>query len=91
VQGGEDPPWEGATSLFDLETVPEKIDRCRRSIADHPDLRMKGGHVPLEEIRAALEFPDPVFEQALGEVLGSPEGLQVREIDGIRILQRPRF
>jgi hypothetical protein len=84
-------PWPGAPELFDLETIAEKVDRCRRTLLEHEDLRMKGGHVRLSEIRTELGFSDDVFDRALSQILDGPEEFQVREMDGTRILQRPRF
>ncbi len=90
VLNGEDFPWPGARDIFDLELTSEKLNRCRRAMLEHPDLRLKGGHVPLEDLRRELGFADELFERALGEVL-EEEAFQVREVGGIRILQRPRF
>jgi hypothetical protein len=91
VLNAEGHPWREAPALFDLETPAEKLDRCRRGIEEHPDLRLKGGHVQLDLLRRELGFPDEVFERALGRVLQESEGLQVKELDGIMIVQRPRF
>jgi hypothetical protein len=84
-------PWPGTPALFDLETIAEKVDRCRRTILEHEDLRLRGGHVRLSEIRADLGFSGDVFDSALAQILDGPEEFQVRELDGTRILQRPRF
>ncbi|MHC4597943.1 MAG: hypothetical protein ACYS47_02955 [Planctomycetota bacterium] len=84
-------PWPGTPALFDLETIAEKVDRCRRTILEHEDLRLRGGHVRLSEIRAELGFSEDVFDRALGQILDGPEEFQVRELDGTQILQRPRF
>jgi hypothetical protein len=83
--------WPGTPALFDLETIAEKVDRCRRTILGHEDLRLQGGHVRLSEIRAELGFSEDVFDRALAEILDGPDEFQVRELDGTRILQRPRF
>ncbi|MHC5038355.1 MAG: hypothetical protein ACYTHM_13655 [Planctomycetota bacterium] len=84
-------PWPGALRLFDLETVSEKVSRCRRTILEHEDLRMKGGHIRLEETKKELGFPEEVFDRALGEILSGPGEFQIREFDGTKILQRARF
>lgn len=91
VRNDEALPWNGAAGLFDLETIAEKVDRCRRRILGHPELRMKGGHVALEDLRAELVLPEDVFERGLAAVLEGEEAFQVREIDGVRIVQRSRF
>jgi hypothetical protein len=91
TRGAEGFEAPGVDALFDLETIPEKVNRCRQGISEHKDLRLRGGHVPLGDLKALLGFPDAIFERALGEVvLASPE-LQIREFDGIKILQRSRF
>jgi hypothetical protein len=91
ILNGEGLPWKGAGTLFDLETIAEKLDRCRRALTGHPDLRVKGGHVALEEVQRDLDLSDALFERALSKLLEEEEEFQVREIDGIRILQRARF
>ena len=84
-------PWRGAEALFDLETISEKLDRCVQTLLGHAELRMKGGHVALDEMRGSGAFPEEIFDRALAKILAEEEELQSRESDGIRILQRSRF
>jgi hypothetical protein len=91
VQGAEGFPSGGVEALFDLETIPEKIARCRNAIEEHKDLRLRGGLVPIADLKASLKFPDAVFDKALGDVVLSSPDLQVKEFDGVKILKRSRF
>ncbi|MCU0722602.1 MAG: hypothetical protein MUC63_03110 [Planctomycetes bacterium] len=91
TMGTEGFPAPGVDALFDLETIPEKIARCKKGIEERKDLRLRGGHVPLADLKASLGFPEAIFEKALGEVVLASKELQIREFDGIKILQRSRF
>lgn len=91
THGAHDQPWKGACDLFDLETVPEKIERGFQTLVNHPDLRLKGGHLVLDEIRSELALSDDLFEKALGKALGAGEELQIKDFDGEKIIQRARF
>jgi len=91
VRGAESFPSAGVESLFDLETVPEKVGRCRQAIETHKDLRLRGGLVPIADLKAALKFPDAVFDKALADVVLSSPDLQVKEFDGVKILKHSRF
>ena len=85
--------WKGLDFVFDPERGDEKVARCRAAIEALPDVQLRGGHILIEDLYAALAFDVAVVDAALAALTGpGGEGeWLVRDVGERRILQRARF
>jgi hypothetical protein len=91
VHGSGASEWAGAIDFFELETREEKFARCTLALRDHPELRLKGGHIQIEKTKGELGFPEDLFDEALEALVKDSQEYVVRQFDGVKILQRSRF
>ncbi|MCI0343777.1 MAG: hypothetical protein L0216_21950 [Planctomycetales bacterium] len=89
---GDPDRWRGLAECFDPESGDEKVARCRRAIEERTELRLRGGHVLLEDLHRAPGFAREIVERAI-ESLVSGNGAEwlVRDVGERKILQRARF
>ena len=83
--------WYGLEAVFDPEMDTEKLDRAKNAILRHSRLRLKGGHVLIEELHRELDVPDYIFVRALEQAMQEDRELEFRNIAGKKILQRRRL
>ena len=85
--------WKGLADVFDPEQGDEKVTRCRRAIVAHDDLQLRGGHILLDDLYGALDFPAEVVDKAIDGLTGSSSDGEylVRDVGERRIFQRARF
>ncbi len=91
--------WRGLAECFDPESGDEKVARCRRTIEERAELRLRGGHVLLDDLYGtngrcdgAAAFPREIVDRAIESLVsgGGGEWL-LRDVAERRILQRARF
>ncbi len=86
-----DERWAALSRLFDPESDREKIERVKRHLTDHPELKLRGGHVTIRSIREDLAVSEPILAAAVREVLARDEELSLLEVGGKEILKRRRL
>lgn len=83
--------WNNMENVFDPETEGEKIARCKIFLQEHRDLRLRGGHLPLDDLSQDLNLPDYLLVAAIEDLLAEDQQLEVREVAGKKILKRKRL
>jgi DNA-binding transcriptional MerR regulator len=86
-----DARWGGLERLFDPETDREKVDRVRAFFQATQELRPKGGHVILKNVKEDLVVPDEALRTAVAELCATDPELSVVEVGGREILKRRRI
>lgn len=83
--------WSGMENIYDPEMDSEKIERSKRYFGNHPNLRLKGGHILLDDLYREIGVPDYLFVQALEDVLRENSDLEVKDVSGKKILRKKRL
>lgn len=91
VTGQGDDRWLGVSRLFDPETDQEKIERVKGVLRDSPRLRLKGGHVVLQNLVEDLGLSAALVDQAVRELVEEDRQLTVVTSAGYEIVKRARF
>ncbi|HZU98189.1 MAG TPA: MerR family transcriptional regulator [Planctomycetota bacterium] len=86
-----DARWGGLERLFDPETDREKVDRVRAFFQATDELRPKGGHVILRNVKEDLNVPEEALRTAVAELCATDPELSVVEVGGREILKRRRI
>ncbi|MEZ0229966.1 MAG: hypothetical protein ACAI25_15185, partial [Planctomycetota bacterium] len=86
-----DSRWGGLERLFDPETDREKVDRVRLFFQETDELRPRGGHVILKNVREDLNVPEEALRTAVAELCATDPELSVVEVGGREILKRRRI
>ncbi|MFQ5653134.1 MAG: MerR family transcriptional regulator [Planctomycetota bacterium] len=81
----------GLLALFDPEDLGEKVSRAFYRIVGHPELKIPGGHVPVENLIEELRVTRDVLDLALKQVAQENPRIQRTEVSGREILKRDRF
>ena len=87
----QDVRWGGLERLFDPETDREKVDRVGKFLAESPDLKLRGGHVILKNVREDLGIPEDALRAAVAELCATDQDLSVVDVGGREILKRRRI
>jgi DNA-binding transcriptional MerR regulator len=85
-----DARWGGLERLFDPETDREKVDRVRAYFQNSEELRPRGGHVILKNVREDLNVPEEALRAAVAELCATDPELSVVDVGGREILKRRR-
>jgi len=88
--------WKGLACVFDPEQGDEKVVRCMGAITELEDLQLRGGHILMEDLYRACDFPATVVDEAVTlltrDVADGGDGEYLaRDVGERRILQRARF
>ncbi len=86
-----DARWGGLDRLFDPETDREKVDRVRSFFQTTDELRPKGGHVILKNVREDLNVPEEALRAAVAELCATDPELSIVDVGGREILKRRRI
>ena len=73
------------------ETDQEKIERVKGVLRDSPRLRLKGGHVVLQNLVEDLGLSAALVDQAVRELVEEDRQLTVVTSAGYEIVKRARF
>jgi hypothetical protein len=87
----QDVRWGGLERLFDPETDREKVERVRTFLLETDELKPRGGHVILKNVREDLAVPEDALRSAVAELCTTDQDLSVVEVGGREILKRRRI
>lgn len=87
----QDVRWGGLERLFDPETDREKVERVRNYLAETAELKLRGGHVTLKNVREDLSVSEDALRTAVAELCATDQDLSVVEVGGREILKRRRI
>ena len=76
--------------FFDPEGKDERFVRLTRMIRERAELGVPGGFVTLQDLRAAVDVDELLFDAILSRVVAEDGRFELVDVDGFRILKHKR-
>jgi hypothetical protein len=81
----------GLAVAFDPESLDEKVRRAFYRVIEHPELRIPGGHLEVEQFLGEIGLPREVLDLAMRQVTHEDSRLRIVTVAGRELLKRDRF
>ena len=91
IERRDDKRWNDVHRLFDPETDREKVERAKRYLTSHPELRLRGGFLVLKQAEEEVAVPGDLFRQAVDEVCADDAEVSLQTVGGKEIIKRRRL